>query len=63
MKYADKKKAKFVLVLGEEEIQKDKAKLKNMITGEEKEISISVEEIRKNIQRNFRLFNKNWKYK
>lgn len=46
MKYADKKKAKFVLVLGEEEIEKDKAKLKNMITGEEKEISISLEEIR-----------------
>lgn len=50
MKYADKKKAKFVIVLGEEEIEKNKAKLKNMITGEEKEISISLEEIRKNIR-------------
>lgn len=45
MKYADKKKAKFVLVLGEEEIQKNKAKLKNMSTGEENEIELSVEAI------------------
>lgn len=45
MKYADKKKAKFVLILGEEEIQKDKVVLKNMYTGEEKEVNISIEAI------------------
>lgn len=35
MKYADKIGAKFVMVLGEDEIAKDSAKLKNMETGEE----------------------------
>lgn len=50
MKYADKKKAKYVIVLGEDEIRNSKANLKNMTTGEEKEISLEPEEIIKNIK-------------
>jgi len=41
-KYADKIHAKYVMTLGEEEIKKTRAKLKNMQTGEEEEIEISV---------------------
>ena len=40
MKYADKIGAKFVMVLGDDEIAKDCAKLKNMATGEETEIRL-----------------------
>ena len=46
LKYADKKNAKFSLVLGDEEIQNGKAKLKNMANGEEIEVSLDEEEIR-----------------
>ena len=40
MKYADKLQAKYCIVLGDEEIDSGKAVLKNMKTGEEKEISL-----------------------
>ena len=40
MKYADKIKAKFVVVLGDNEIESGKANLKNMATGEQTEISL-----------------------
>jgi len=39
-KYADKLNAKYVVTLGDEEVEKGNAKLKNMQTGEEKEISL-----------------------
>ena len=45
MKYANKIGAKFLLVLGETEISSSKAKLKDMISGEEKEVSLNIEEI------------------
>ena len=40
MKYADKIGAKFSIVLGDSEIESDKAQLKNMETGEKTEISL-----------------------
>lgn len=40
MKYADKIGAKFSMVLGDNEIEESKAKLKNMETGEQTEISL-----------------------
>lgn len=40
MKYADKIKAKYILVLGDNEIDAGRAKLKNMKTGEQTEISL-----------------------
>ena len=45
MKYADKIKAKNLLVIGENEINQGKAKIKNMQTGEEKEVSLNTESI------------------
>lgn len=45
LKYADKKNAKYLLVIGDEEISKNIAMLKNMSTGEEVEISLNLEEI------------------
>ena len=45
MKYADKIKAKNLLVIGENELNESKAKIKNMQTGEEKEISLDLESI------------------
>lgn len=41
MKYADKIGAKFSLVIGDNEIAENKAKLKNMQSGEQREISLS----------------------
>ncbi len=41
MKYADKIGAKFSMVLGDNEIEENKAKVKNMETGEQTEISLS----------------------
>ncbi len=41
MKYADKIDAKFSVVLGDDEIDKNKAKVKNMRSGEQTEISLS----------------------
>ena len=45
LKYANKIGAKKMLVIGESELQTGKAKLKDMNTGEEKEIDLNVEEI------------------
>ncbi len=45
MKYADKIKAKNLLVIGENELSEGKAKIKNMQTGEEKETLLEVEDI------------------
>ena len=44
-KYADKMKSKFVLTLGDDEIEKNQAKIKNMETGEEQEIQLNSESI------------------
>ena len=40
MKYADKIGAKFVIVLGDNEIESGSAKLKNMATGEQTDITL-----------------------
>ena len=40
-KYADKLEIPYVIIIGEDEIQKAIVKLKNMTTGEEKEISFN----------------------
>lgn len=48
-KYADKINAKYVITLGDTEIEQKQVKLKNMETGEEKEIILDVEEIIKNL--------------
>lgn len=48
-KYADKRKAKYVLTIGDDEIASNKAELKNMLTGEKQEIEIS--EIIKNLNK------------
>ena len=44
-KYADKIKAKYVLTIGEDEIKSNKAKIKNMKTGEETEVELTIEDI------------------
>ena len=49
MKYADKISAKNLLVIGENELNSNTAKIKNMQTGEEKEIALNYEEIKKNM--------------
>ena len=46
MKYADKVNAKNLIVIGENELTSGKAKLKNMASGEEKEISLDVNSIK-----------------
>ena len=43
MKYADKIKAKYVIVIGDSELESGKAKLKNMATGEQTDISLGRE--------------------
>lgn len=45
MKYADKIGAKNLLVIGENELNTNLGKIKNMITGEEKEVTLNVETI------------------
>lgn len=49
LKYADKKNIKYNIVIGEEEIANNNAKLKNMITGEEARITLECSEIEKAI--------------
>ncbi len=44
-KYANKKNAKYCLTIGDTEIENRAAKLKNMATGEEKEIELNVDSI------------------
>ena len=46
MKYADKIGAKNLLVIGEEELNTNSAKIKNMKTGEEKQVSLEIESIK-----------------
>ena len=41
LKYADKKQAKFVITIGDNEIETGKASLKNMETGEVEEINLN----------------------
>ena len=43
-KYADKLEIPYVIVIGDDEISLNKIKLKNMKTGEEKEINMEAEE-------------------
>lgn len=45
MKYADKIKAKNLLVIGENELNSNTGKIKNMITGEETEVTLNKESI------------------
>lgn len=45
MRYADKCATRFLLVIGENEVQQERAKLKNMKTGESREISLKVEDL------------------
>lgn len=50
LKYADKKKAKYVITIGDNEIENGKASLKNMATGEEEEIDLNnIEEIKSKV--------------
>jgi len=49
-KYADKKEAKYVLTMGEDEVFNKTAKLKNMQTSEEMEVALNPEEIYQKIQ-------------
>lgn len=49
MKYANKIKAKKLLVIGEDELKSRKAKIKNMKTGEEKEIVLELDSIVENL--------------
>ena len=51
MKYADKINAKRLLVIGENELNTNRAKLKNMQTGEETEIELNAETILKEISK------------
>ena len=47
MKYADKLQIPFIIVIGEDEIQNNKVKIKNMQTGEEIETDFDAEQIAK----------------
>ena len=49
MKYANKIKAEKLLVIGEDELKSRKAKIKNMKTGEEKEIVLELDSIIENL--------------
>ena len=44
-KYADKNNAKFVLTLGDDEVETKKAKIKNMQSGGETEVELNADEI------------------
>ena len=46
MKYADKLEIPYVIVIGEDEIESGKVKIKNMKTGEEKEVELKAENIK-----------------
>lgn len=45
LKYADKINSKNLLVIGENELSTNKAKIKNMATGEEQEVKLLTESI------------------
>ena len=46
MKYANKIEAKYLLVIGEDELASKKAKIKNMATGEEIEVDLDIGKIK-----------------
>ncbi len=48
-KYADKQGAKFVITIGDDEVKNNEAKMKNMVTGEEFDIKLTVEDIMNNM--------------
>ena len=50
IKYADKIKARYLIVIGEEELSLKKCKIKNMTTGEEKEVDLEVNKIQENLK-------------
>ena len=50
-KYADKLEIPYVIVIGDDEINSNKIKLKSMKTGEEKEINMDATEIVANIRK------------
>ena len=50
LKYADKIEARYMIVIGEDELLNNKVKVKNMQTGEEKETDLDAENIVKLIQ-------------
>ena len=50
MKYADKLKIPYVIVIGDDEIISNKVKVKNMETGEETETDLTAETIKKIIK-------------
>lgn len=52
MKYANKINAEYVIVLGEDEIKNKSCKVKNMKTGEEKEVKMTVDSIYEVISEN-----------
>ena len=45
-KYANKTNAKYVLTIGENEVRENKAKIKNMTTGEETELNLTYDDIK-----------------
>ena len=49
MKYAGKRGAKFSMIIGDNEIAESSAKIKNMDTGEQKDIALNAEAIRKEL--------------
>lgn len=51
LKYADKKGSKYLIAIGEDEIKNGISKIKNMLTGEEEQIKLDVEEIIKYINK------------
>ena len=51
MKYADKLKIPFVVVIGDDEIESKKVKVKNMETGEETETELNAEDIERNVRK------------
>ena len=50
LKYADKIKARYLIVIGEEELSLRKCKIKNMTTGEEKEVDLEANKIQGNLK-------------
>ena len=51
LKYADKKNSKYVIIIGDDEIKNKEAKIKEMETGNEKEISLELSKILEIIKR------------
>lgn len=50
LKYADKINSKFLLVIGEDEVNQGQAKIKNMTTGEEKQVDLELAKIIENVK-------------